>query len=191
MTDCKKKDLPFSGDSLDELAFRAGRGSDEDFSRLVKHFKPAIIAMISCFNVPEAEKEDLMQEALIGLYKAAKLFNPDLSSFSTFARVCIRSALLDGIRKYPGETEFLDPETFELDLLAPCNESPDRILIGKEELRELMQKVDRNLSDLERRIFGLSLQGKKSSEIAKLLKKDPKSVENALYRLRRKLASPS
>ena len=65
-----------------------------------------------------------------------------------------------------------------------------RILMEKIEREELMKKVDRTLSPAERRVFGLSLQGKKAAEIALLLGKDKKSVENTLYRLRRKLSSP-
>lgn len=175
--------------SLDEIALGAKSGNDDDFAQLAKHFKAPLISMVSLLDVPKAEEEDLVQEGLIGLYKAVRLFDPALSSFSTFARVCIRSALLDGVKKYRKSGNSVDLEDPEEQLSASPSEGPERILMGKEELRELMQKVDRALSPLERRIFGLSLQGKKAPEIAKALGKDPKSVENALYRLRKKLSA--
>ena len=77
----------------------------------------------------------------------------------------------------------------EEEVSAPDHLSPDRILMGKEELARLMQQVEETLSPMERRIFGLKLQGKRCEEIARLVAKDKKSVENTLYRLRKKLYS--
>ncbi len=174
--------------SLNEVALLAAKGDNEAFSHLVSHFKPALFSMISLLTVPKAEEEDLMQEGLIGLYKATRLFDPALSSFATFARVCMRSALLDAVKKVQNRPLTGALEESEEEFSAPGSQGPERILMGKEELRELMEKVDRSLSPLERRIFGLSLQEKKIPEIASLLGKDTKSVENALYRLRKKLS---
>ena len=168
------------------LAKEAAAGNEESFSLLAKAFTPALIAMVSPLSVPPAEKEDLMQEGLIGLYKAVRLYDPSLSSFPAFARLCMRSAVLDGVRKYrKADLEKADPDELIPD--SP-DKNPERILIGREELRELLQKVDRSLSPMERRIFGLRLRGKSVSEIASVTGKEKKSVENALYRLRKKLS---
>lgn len=178
-------------DSLDALAMDAALGNEESFSRLVKHFTPALMSMISPLSVPPTEKEDLMQEGLIGLYKAVRLFDPALSSFATFARVCMRSSLADVMRKYRHVAPLGETDLLVEDLPADPALSPERILMEKIERQEWMQKVDRALSPMERRVFGLSLQGKKAAEIAKVLGKDKKSVENTLYRLRRKISSPT
>jgi RNA polymerase sporulation-specific sigma factor len=173
--------------SPEELAFQAKSGNEEAFARLASRFKPALSAMVSGLDVPTAEKEDLLQEGLIGLYKAVRLFDPERSSFPTFARLCMRSALLDHLKELHSQDPAKSLEDLTEQIPASPAGTPERILLGKEELRELMQKVVAGLSPLERRIFGLSLQGKKAPEIAKSLGRSSKSVENALYRLRKKL----
>ncbi len=175
---------------LDTWAKEAASGGDHSFSRLVEYFTPVLFSMISPLAVPETEKEDLMQEGLIGLYKAVRLFDPSLSSFATFARICMRSALLDGVKKYQKRGADLDLADWEETIPASLTETPERIFLGREELQELMERVDRTLSPMERRVFGLSLQGKGPSRIAAELGLGQKSVENTLYRLRKKLSAP-
>lgn len=176
--------------SPEAVQFALADQTGEGFARLAEYFTPALRAMVASLLVPEAEQDDLFQEGLIGLYKAVRLYNPSLSSFATFARLCMRSAILDGLRKYQKLNENADLTEWEDSLPADPHLSPERILMGKEELRMLLQKVDRSLSPLERRIFTLRLQGNSSEEIALLLGKEKKSVENTLYRVRKKL-SPS
>ena len=174
---------------LNALVTEAANGKDESFSILAKRFTPALLAMIASYSMPEDETEDLMQEGLIGLYKAVRLYKPELSSFPVFARICMRSALADSVRKYRKNGEELEA-TEEWDSFpASSTETPERILMGKEDLLALLRKVDDALSPMERKIFGLHLQGRNSVEIASLTGKDVKSVENALYRLRRKLSA--
>ncbi|MBR2616198.1 MAG: sigma-70 family RNA polymerase sigma factor [Clostridia bacterium] len=177
-------------ESLDALAQDAALGNEESFSRLVRHFTPALMGMIAPLSVPPAEKEDLMQEGLIGLYKAVRLFDPALSSFATFARLCMRSSVIDGARKYRSTAEE-DVSEDAADACADPALSPEGVLMQKLRWQEWKQRVDRALSPMERRVFGLSLQGRTAAEIASLLGKDKKSVENTLYRARRKLSSPS
>lgn len=183
-TPCKQEE-----DFLEALAKDAAVGKEESFSRLANSFLPVIYALIAPLSVPLNEKEDLVQEGLIGLYKAVRLFDPTLSSFATFARLCIRSALIDGVRKVHDQGQPLDLAELEDTIPASPTETPERILMGKEDLQELLQKVDRALSPLERRIFGLHLHGKSISEIALIVGKERKSVENALFRLRKKLSA--
>lgn len=180
---CKKD--PLSPEAVQHaLDDKTGEG----FAVLAEHFMPALKAMVSSLSVPEAEKEDLIQEGLVGLYKAVRLYDPSLSSFATFARLCMRSGILDGLRKYRKISENADLAELEDSLPADPQLSPEHVLMGKEEVRLLLQKIDRSLSILERRIFALRLQGKSASEIASLLGKDKKSVENTLYRVRKKLS---
>lgn len=172
---------------LGDLAALAAGGDEESFSILVKAFQPVIFAMVSSIEVPPAEKDDLSQEGLIGLYKAVRLFDPALSSFGTFARLCIRSAVLDGLKRYrrvSGE----ECEHLEETVAAASSTTPERIVLGKEALDELLRKMEHALSPDEKRIFALRLEGNRVSEIARLLGKDKKSVENALFRARKKLS---
>ena len=174
--------------SLDLLAKKAASGDESSFSRLAEHFTPIISAMIAPMGVPSAEKEDLLQEGFIGLYKAVLLFDSDRAAFGTFARICIRSALLDGLRKCLSQKEV---QSFPLgeELLSAEAEAPEQVLLGKEGFAECMRKIDSVLSPLERRILGLHLQGTDAVGIAALLGRNKKSAENSLYRVRRKLSS--
>ncbi len=182
-----RKDVSLS----DSLIRRAAEGDEAAFAALAAHFQPHLSRMIAAFPIPEEEKGDLRQEGLIGLYKAVLLYDETISSFSTFASVCMRSGVLEGLRKYNRlhASASLDIEAEEIP--SGDNASPERILLGKEELSTLLSKVDDVLSPLERRVFGLHLQGKTVSEIAALIEKKPKSVENTLFRLRKKLSALS
>ena len=74
---------------------------------------------------------------------------------------------------------------------AGISERPEEVLMGKETFAALLEQAIRNLSPLERKVFGLHLQGKKASEIARVLGREQKSVENTLFRARKKLVKPS
>ena len=70
-------------------------------------------------------------------------------------------------------------------------ERPEEVLMGKETFAYLLEQAKSNLSPLERKVFGLHLQGKKAGEIARILGREQKSVENTLFRARKKLVKPS
>ena len=177
--------------SLEETIRCAAAGEDVAFAKLAKEFKPLILHVLSTANVPEEDKNDLYQEGLIGLYKAVLLYNPSLSSFPTFASVCIRSGITDGLRRFRKEHSIPAMELPTEEIPDDGVGSPERILLGKEELSALLEQIGKTLSPMERKVFGLHLQGRKSAEIAKLLGREPKSVENTLFRARRKLVKLS
>ena len=171
------------------LALRAAKGDENAFSQLVRLFSPRIARITGALQIPDEEKEDLKQEALLGLFKAVHLFDPSLSSFSTFGEICIRSAVTDGLRRYArqGEASLLTEEESDR-IPADDVQSPERILLGKEDLATLLRRSDALPSPLERRIFAMSIGGNSGEEIAAALGKEAKSIHNALYRIRRKLS---
>lgn len=171
----------------DQTVLRAAAGDNTAFAELVHRFEPAILRILSAIKIPEADKNDLYQEGLIGLYKAVHLYDPSLSSFSTFASVCIRSAIADGLRRYQRENSLKSAEIEADEIPDGSTGSPERILLGKEALSSVLERIGKTLSPMERKVFGLHLQGKKTSEIARVLERDQKSVENTLFRARRKL----
>lgn len=175
--------------SPEELLEQYLGGDEESFSLLAKHFEKALYGMTSSLSVPEEEKEDLRQEGLIGLFKAVHLFDPALSSFSTFARICMRSAVSDGLRRYKRRREDAVEALLEEEIPSSPEENPERLLLEKCRLQEMLQKMDGKLSPLERRVFALHLGGKSADEIALLIQKERKSVENTLFRARKKLSS--
>lgn len=185
-------DPPFDGQRLEALALGAASGKDGCFAHLAAHFAPYLTRVVSSLPVPPEEKEDLRQEGLIGLYKAVRLFDPSLSSFSTFARICIRSGVLDGYRAFQktGGTAMTFLEEDDL-LPASASQSPERVLVGKEELSLALRRIDLALSPLEKRVFSLRLQGETPARIASLLGVSRKSVDNASFRVQKKVASLS
>ena len=183
------KKSPLCDRPLDQLALDAAQGKEECFSLLALSFAPVLSRMISGLSVPAEEKEDLRQEGLIGLYKAVLLFDPSLSSFSAFARICMRSAILDGLRRYRKSGARAELLLEEDPVLPDPDADPQEILIGKERLSSFLEKAKGSLSPLERRVFGLHLEGKKTGEIAYALSLSHKSVENALFRGRKKLSA--
>lgn len=170
----------------EELLKRFKDGDEESFSQLAKLYEKALWGMTASLSVPEEEKEDLRQEGLIALFKAVHLFDPALSSFSTFARVCMRSAISDGLRKY---NRIQEKSELETEVFTSRDEDPEQLLMEKLRLQEMLQKMETTLSPLERRVFALKLQGKSLSQIASATDKSTKSVENTLFRARKKLSS--
>lgn len=175
-------------EDLNACVFAAAAGDDEAFSLLAKSFAPALGAILSGFLVPPEEKEDLRQEGLLGLYKAVLLYKPSLSSFSTFAGVCMRSAVFDAVKRLQKKPDALPQGAPEA---ASLSADPARILVGKEELSVLLGRIDSVLSPMERKVLLLHLEGKTSTEIARRLGIGKRSADNALFRLRRKLKEGS
>ncbi len=174
-----------------DLVSRAANGDHAAFATLAKKYEAAIFSILSPINVPEEDRNDLYQEGLIGLYKAVLLYDPSISAFSTFAGICIRSGISDGLRRYQKENSMPSLEIPTEEIPAGLSDRPEEVLIGKETFAALLEQVNRNLSPLERKVFGLHLQGKKVSEISRILGREQKSVENTLFRARKKLVKPS
>ena len=170
---------------------RAALGDENAFGEITQAFQPVIGHIISLYHLPEADRHDLSQEGLIGLYKAVLLYKPGLASFATFATVCIRSGIMDGMRRIQKENRAFSTDLAENEIPADTALSPERVFLGKEALSALLSKLDDALSPMERKVLGLHLTGKKNSAIAEILGKDQKSVENTLFRLRKKLSTLS
>lgn len=170
----------------EELLLRFKNGDEECFSHLARLYEKALWGMTASLSVPEEEKEDLRQEGLIALFKAVHLFDPKLSSFSTFARVCMRSAIFDGLRRYK---RIQEKSEMENESLISHEKDPESLLMEQLRLQEMLKKMEDSLSPLERRVFALKLEGKSLAEIASAIGKSTKSVENTLFRARKKLSS--
>lgn len=187
--DVKKGDFDLA--ICEDTVRRAAQGDESAFGEIALAFQPVIGHIISVYNLPQADRHDLSQEGLIGLYKAVLLYKPGLASFATFATVCIRSGITDGMRRIQKENRAFSVDLLEEEIPADTALSPERVFLGKEALSALLSKLDEALSPLERKVLGLHLAGKKNSAIGEILGKDQKSVENTLFRLRKKLSTLS
>lgn len=169
----------------------AKKGDPDAFFRILRWAEPILGGIVSAQSYPEALREDLLQEGRIGLYKAVLLFDPALSSFPTFARLCMRSAVSDGLRRYCKEPPALSADEPSVTVTDDGTGDPQRILVGKEELARVLRQIDTVFSPWERSVFGLCLSGLGAEEIAQRMGKSRRSVENAIYRCRKKLADLS
>lgn len=184
---------------LDEfcLVARIQSGEHNAFRELVKSYDGLIKKVVNSTDVPNDEKEDLYQEGLIGLYKAALSYEEGSNaSFATFAGVCIKHSIISALRIYYGNKNkqlrsSLSLDTEDSDIRETQGSStfaqPDVQLIEKEEYDALIFKIDSILSPFERRVFKLYLNGTSYGEISRALHVPLKSVDNAVQRIRGKL----
>lgn len=148
-----------------------------------------------------ADSEDLMQEGMIGLFKAIRDYNEDKNcSFHTFARLCVKRQICTAVttsnrKKHYPLNHYIsfysqDEETNSsvMDVLAAAeNSNPESNLLMQEQMGGLVNKMDTVLSKYERRVLELYLDGLSYGKIAEELDKTEKSVDNAIQRIRRKL----
>ena len=171
------------------LLFRAKSSDADALSALIDRYTPLVKKIAYSFSgVPESEREDLIQEGLIGLYKAIRLYEPEVSAFSTFAYLCIRRSMLTLLKKLSRTAPTVSLDDLE-DAPGAWNGDPLAAVLDRESCEALLQKCDDALSDYENAVLRLHLAGHSVREAAVFLKKSEKSVENALGRARKKLGA--
>lgn len=154
------------------------------FVELLGHFSHTISALAYSFSLPYSEYQDLCQEGRMALYRAAVNYDEKSAGFSTYAITCMTNAMISFSKKYmalnKGKVYGLDPEEYE----GAISGSHD---FSVETFDLLSQDGFAGLSAYERRVMSYKLSGYKVGEIAKKLNKEPKSIENTLFRARKKL----
>jgi len=174
----------------DARLLRAKGGDTKAFEELLDAYAPLIESMVSAFlcNDTEAdESDDLRQEASIAFCNAVEHYRSEQSvTFGVFAKICIRNRLISYARKRRQQphTVSLENGTVEAD-----GTDPMQSLVEKESYLTLSRHITALLSPFENRIWWLYLSGRTARDIAQLVGKDEKSVQNAIYRIRRKLRS--
>lgn len=136
--------------------------------------------------------DDLVQEGCIGLLDAVRSFHLDSHTlFSSYAMVCVRNRIRKAVEKSMSGKARVLTESLPLDDAAvrPDHLTPEKICIDRETLESVLEAVNTRLSPLERQILLASLSGQDYHTIAEALNISPKSVDNALQRVRRKLKS--
>lgn len=171
------------------LLFRAKNGESEALHELLNQYTPLVEKLSrSILGVPENEREDLVQEGMIGLHKAILFYDPAVSSFSTFAYLCVRRHMLSALKVINRRIDTVSFDALEYEAVSPTPD-PESEAIDRENCEAWLRRFDEILSDYESRVLGLILSGKTTSEAAKTLEKSEKSVSNALSRARLKLSS--
>ncbi len=188
-----------------ELVARARCGSAEALRQLLDAYRPLARARARSYFLAGADREDVVQEAMIGLLSAVRGFDPSReASFATFAELCITRQILTAVKtaarqKHGPLNDYVplspaDPAPGRGDrglvraLRRTPAQDPAELVLNRERLAALQSHVDVALSDLELDVLRLHVEGRSHAEIADGLGRDPKAVDNALQRARRKLA---
>ena len=170
---------------------------------LLNKYNKFVRAKARSYFLIGADHEDIVQEGMIGLYKAISDFSPDkLSSFRSFAELCITRQIITAIKtatrqkhiplnSYVSLNKPLYDEESDRTLLDVIIEgratNPEELIIGQEDLNSIHHKIDEVLSGLEQEVLRAYLDGKSYQEIADNLGRHVKSIDNALQRVKRKL----
>ncbi|MGN0570964.1 MAG: sigma-70 family RNA polymerase sigma factor [Candidatus Fimenecus sp.] len=175
--------------SLDELVLSARQGDDTAFARLAAAMLPAIRARAAAYACADLDAEDLVQEGLLALLSAVHTYQIGAeASFGTYAGVCIRNRMISVLRKVSGGKSVRSQDMVPLDADLPVSAlTVEAYGDLREECETLLRRVDTKLSFNERTVLYLFLSGLSYREIAERLGKTPKSVDNALQRVRHKL----
>ncbi len=183
----------FKEQKICELLNEIRTGSEKAFSQLLFTYNPLINSLINHYKserMSEQDIEDLRQEAMLVLYNASLAYDlqQDKVGFGLYAKICISNRLISQIRAFNRRqsTDFLSAESQEvLNISAP--EEPFNIISAQENLRMLNEKIEKSLSSYENKVWSSYLSGCTSAETARKLGKDEKSIDNAIFRIRRKL----
>jgi len=170
---------------------------------LINKYKNFVRAKARSYFLIGADREDIIQEGMIGLYKAIRDFKPDkLASFRAFAELCITRQIITAIKTATRQKHIplnsyvslnkpiYDEESDRtlLDVLSGNKVTdPEELVISREEFVDIESKMGEFLSELEREVLNAYLDGKSYQEIAQELNRHVKSIDNALQRVKRKL----
>jgi len=189
----------------EQLAAMAKEGSETAEEILIDKYKGLAKLKAKAYFIAGGDQEDVVQEGMIGLMKAVRNFDPEReASFKTFASTCITNQIIKAIRNADREKNHPLNEAVSLsDTVESADENltigdivrasmfdePEQKLIYQEMVDRIVAAINANFSQLERDVFRKKLEGKNYIDIARELGKSPKTVDNAIQRVRHKVTS--
>jgi len=195
------------------LVALAQKGDESSINELLNKYKPLVTIISRKYFLVSAQQSDLVQEGMIGLFKAYRSYNfSSPTMFKTYASVCIKRQIQTALEKNSRQkskplnaylsinnqgkillssaTDDGDSEDDETGFYLEENSlSPEESVIFREKLTEIAGKINVALSSYERRVLKFFMSGMNYVEIAEKLEKEPKSIDNALSRIKMKLKS--
>lgn len=178
-------------------------GNADALDFLISKYRLFVKAKARSYFLIGADKEDIIQEGMIGLYKAIRDFKEDkLSSFRAFAELCITRQIITAIKTATRQKHIplnsyisLDKPIYDeesertlMDVItSPISEDPEHLMINREDYSHLEKKMGEVLSELEQQVLIRYLEGQSYNEISEELNRHVKSIDNALQRVKRKL----
>lgn len=180
-------------------------GDEAAFDYLINKYKELVNIKVSKYYIIGAERDDIVQEGLIGLFKAIKSYKSDMkNSFKSFANMCIERQLITAIKtsnrqKHMPLNSYLslnisaydeeesDSDTSLMDVIdTRLTEDPLDMLTKKEYYQTIENTIDKSLSDFEKKVLNKYINGKSYVQIAQDLDTPVKSIDNAIQRIRKK-----
>ena len=194
--------LPPAPEATDETLCRLSAAGDRLAEEtLVTRYNQTVRSCARPFFLVGGDSEDLIQEGMLGLLKAIREYHPEReASFRTFAELCIRRRLYSVLRSSARDkhkalnqsisfnTPDFDSNSYSSGIHNLAQRNPEDFLIDRERTLALLSGVRKQLSEFEAKILGYYLDGLSCGEIARAVGKPPKSVDNAVQRIRRKVA---
>lgn len=187
----------------EEIIELVHQGNSEALDFLIHKYKNFVRAKARSYFLIGADKEDIVQEGMIGLYKAIRDYKEDkLTTFKAFAELCITRQIITAIKTATRQKHIplnsyvsLDKPIYDeesdrtlMDVISGTKMlDPEELLINREEFDSIEEKMNELLSDLERKVLALYLDGQSYQEISEELNRHVKSIDNALQRVKRKL----
>lgn len=202
MTDLHSRYANLPDEQIVELSSEGEKMATE---YILAKYKNLVRAKAKAYFLAGADKEDLVQEGMIGLFKAIRDFDPTKqASFRGFAEMCIKRQLITAVKTAARQKHI--PLNSYISLSKPVYEDeaertlvevlaqreavdPEEMFIRREKAEALETEISQKLSNLEQTVFSLYLGGMNYQEIALELDRPPKSIDNALQRIKKKLST--
>nr|WP_174615380.1 RNA polymerase sporulation sigma factor SigH [Virgibacillus ihumii] len=201
LIESNSQSLQMLGD--DEVIQLIHQGNSQALDFLITKYLSFVRAKSRTYFIIGADQEDIVQEGMIGLYKAIRDYDGDkLSSFRAFAELCVTRQIITAIKTATRQKHIplnsyvsLDKPIFDeesdrtlLDVIAGSKSiDPQDLLVNRENMGHMEGKLSELLSELEKKVLHLYLDGRTYQEISVELKRHEKSIDNALQRVKRKL----
>lgn len=190
----------------DEVLVEKAQAGDVDAQEaIIARYKQMVKSKARLFFIVGADSEDVVQEGMIGMFKAIRDYRADRkASFRTFAALCISRQIMTAVEGATGKkhsplncsvslnspiSDTEDGATLEMIVIAPQAENPETVIIMRESIDDIFINAATIFSEFEREVWRRHLRGKNYTEIAKEMGKPAKSIDNALQRIRKKIMS--
>lgn len=193
----------------EQLVKMAQEGSETAEEILINKYKSFVRGKAKAYYIAGADQDDVVQEGMIGLFKAIRSFDPDKTAgFRTFADTCVNSQILTAIKKANRQKHMPLNESVSLNsaispdeadgrtnitlgdiVQASLDEEPESALLMRELTETLSSSGNSIFSELELRVWNEKLQGSTYKEIAEKLGKSPKTIDNAIQRIKKKVVA--
>ncbi len=180
--------------SDEELILHLRDGENEIMDYLMDKYKNLVRKKAKVMFLIGGDTDDLIQEGMIGLFKAIRDYRSDKdSTFYHFAELCISRQMYTAIeasnrKKHAPLNSYIslsEPESGGIGELLETN--PEQMIIDRENVAQIKERIEKSLSDMEKEVLAYYMQGMNYVQIAELMERSPKSIDNALQRIKNKL----